>query len=89
MSSNQATVYVKSGCPWCIDALTFLKKSNVVVDVVDVLQDRDAFAKMKKISGQALTPTWEYEDEVIADFDISEFQEALMENPKSQALFTK
>jgi hypothetical protein len=44
-----------------------------------VLEDPEAMARMREISGQSLTPTMEVDGKVLADFDtgqLSEFLEA-------------
>ena len=42
---------------------------------VDVLSDAVAFARMREISGQSLTPTLEMEDgDVLADFDVGQLE---------------
>jgi glutaredoxin len=71
-------VYVKPGCFWCSDALAWLRSQKIDHTVVDVFQDRDAFARMKEISGQTKAPTLEMPDgEVLADFDVSQLERFL------------
>ena len=74
-------LYIKPGCPWCTDAMGFLKRYNVSVDVKDVLSDREAMQRMREISGQTRTPTLEYKDFVCADFDTRELMTALDRKP--------
>lgn len=63
-------LYIKPGCPWCIDAVTWMKKRQLKFRTFDVLSDAAAYAHMRKISGQSLTPTLEMPDgSVLADFD--------------------
>ncbi len=63
-------LYVKSGCPWCIDAVGYLNERGYRYQEVDVSRDRAAFAKMQEVSGQTRAPTLQIgEDLVLADFD--------------------
>ena len=63
-------LYIKPWCPWCIEAVDWLKQRGVEFRSVDVLADAGAFEHMRKISSQSLTPTLEMPDgSVLADFD--------------------
>lgn len=81
MSKPRIFLYVKTGCPWCQEAETFLQKHDFPYDKVDVRQDAAAFAKMKEISGQSSAPTMEFGDEreVLADFGAAELEVFLRE----------
>jgi len=74
-------LYVKTGCPWCTKALAFFAEKNFRPVVKDVLRDGEAMARMQQISGQTKTPTLEYGDFVVADFDTDEFMTALAKRP--------
>jgi len=78
---SKPILYVKTGCPWCSDALAYFEKEKLELDVRDVLQDDEARKRMQKISGQSLTPTFEYGDFIVADFDIGEFKTAVDKHP--------
>lgn len=72
------TLYVKTGCPWCSAAVAWLEAHGVAFDLVDVLRDPAAFARMREISGQSLAPTLETEDgRVLADFETAQLEEFL------------
>lgn len=77
-------LYIKSGCPWCREALQFFDDHGIAVEVKDVTEDDDAMQNMVSISGQTKTPTFELEDFVVADFDVDEFRAELDENPEVQ-----
>ncbi len=62
-------LYVKSWCPWCIEAIAYLDERGLSYDVRDVLEDATAYARMREISRQSLTPTLEVGGKVLADFD--------------------
>ena len=71
-------VYVKPGCFWCSDALSWLQARGIEHTAVDVFADRAAFDRMKEISGQTKAPTLEMPDgKVLADFDVAELERFL------------
>jgi glutaredoxin 3 len=66
-------LYIKRGCPWCIDAETWLRRQGIDYTAVDVLTDANAFAAMRKISGQTKAPVLVTEaGGVLADFGSEE-----------------
>jgi len=67
-------VYVKGGCPWCVEALEYLDRQGFEYEVRDVLADPESFARMRGISGQSLAPTLEFGDKVLADFDTGQLE---------------
>ena len=73
------TVYIKSHCSWCVEALAWLDQHGYRYEIREVLEDPEAMTRMREISGQSLTPTMEVDGKVLADFDtgqLSEFLEA-------------
>lgn len=75
------TVYIKPWCPWCVQAVNWLKAKNYRFTPVDVLTDAPAYQRMRQISGQSLTPTLETEDgKVLADFDVGQLEKFLREH---------
>ena len=72
---NYMVLYIKPWCPWCIAAVEWMEKRGMAFQKVDVLSDAVAFARMREISGQSLTPTLEMEDgDVLADFDVGQLE---------------
>ncbi len=78
---SRPVLYIKSGCPWCAEALDYFEREKLALDVRNVLSDEDARKRMQEISGQSLTPTFEYGDFVVADFSVDEFRAALDKRP--------
>ena len=74
------TLFVKTGCPWCVEAEEVLQRQGISYDRVDVLRDKKAFQYMKEISGQSKAPTLEWDDKILADFGAEELVEFLQEN---------
>ncbi|MDP4610837.1 MAG: glutaredoxin family protein [Opitutales bacterium] len=79
---NTPILYIKSGCPWCREALSFFNSQGVDIDIRDVLESPKDMDAMVALSGQTKTPTFEYEDFVVADFAIDEFLAELDEFPE-------
>jgi len=78
VESASVNLYIKPWCPWCIEAVDWMKKRGIDFRTVDVLADAGAFAHMRKISSQSLTPTLEMPDgAVLADFDTRQLERFL------------
>lgn len=74
-------MYIKPGCPWCIAAEKFFKSKGVSLEIKDVISNVAARTRMQKISNQTKTPTLEYGDFMVADFDTDEFMAAVNKRP--------
>lgn len=73
MSSNDSPVlYVKEGCPWCIDAERFLGEKGIAFERREVRSNRAYMEEMQALSGQSLTPTMKIGDALLADFGVDE-----------------
>lgn len=79
---NTPILYIKSGCPWCREALSFFNSQGVDIDVRDVLESPKDMDAMVAVSGQTKAPTFEYEDFMVADFSVDEFLAELNEFPE-------
>jgi glutaredoxin len=75
-------LYIKKGCPWCIEALAFFSRHGIELEVRDVNADEAARRRMVEISGQTRTPTLEFGDLVVADFSVDEFLAKLDQAPE-------
>ncbi|MFP4069054.1 MAG: glutaredoxin family protein [Opitutales bacterium] len=75
-------LYVKPDCPWCREAISFFNQQGVELDIRDVSINAKFMDAMVQLSGQTKTPTFEYEDFVVADFDVDEFLSELEEFPE-------
>ena len=62
--------------------MSFFSQHGVEVDVRDVLASTANMQRMVEISGQSLTPTFEYEEFVVADFDVNEFIDEVEQVPE-------
>jgi glutaredoxin 3 len=78
-------LYIKSGCSWCREARSFFSEQGIKVNVRDVYESASAYQQMIAVSDQTMTPTFEYGDFVVSDFDVEEFVEKLDLRPDVQA----
>ena len=83
MSRNTKPIlYIKSGCPWCREALSFLNEHGVDITIRDVSASAKDMDAMVAVTGQTKAPSFEYEDFVVADFSVDEFLAELDEFPE-------
>ena len=75
-------LYIKPGCPWCRSARSYFEQHGVEVDIRDVTVNGKDMDRMVEISGQTLTPTFEYGEFIVADFSVDEFKQDLEEFPE-------
>lgn len=68
-------VYIKPGCPWCVEAIAWLKQEGYSFEEVNVMTDPSAFEEMIQVSGQSLAPTLTTEEGlVLPDFGVPELE---------------
>ncbi|MGZ5568058.1 MAG: glutaredoxin family protein, partial [Limisphaerales bacterium] len=59
----------KPWCGWCQEAEAWLDDRNIVYELLDVTDNREARQEMLQLSGQTLAPVIEVDGEILADFD--------------------
>jgi glutaredoxin len=79
---SKPKLFVKEGCPWCVDALAYFESKSLTFEVIDVRKDPSKMSELLEVSGQSKTPTLQNGDFVVADFDIGEFEDAMSKNPE-------
>ena len=79
--SHKPILYIKPGCPWCREAMAFFSQHGVELDVRDVNASPASMHRMIEVSGQALTPTLEFGDFIVADFSVNELLDELEQVP--------
>ncbi|MDA7598006.1 glutaredoxin [bacterium] len=82
-SPDILNVYVKPGCPWCINVVQFLKEEEYEFKEIDVLANDEKFAEMEEISGQTFAPTLRVgtnNEKILADFGVDELKAFLAEH---------
>ena len=73
-------VYIKPGCPWCVDVVAWLKKEGYTFRTLDVVADSALYEEMRRLSGQSSAPTMTYGDLMLADFGVEELEEFVEAN---------
>jgi glutaredoxin len=74
-------LYVKTWCPWCVDAIAWLTQRGYKFEQIDVLASDAAYKRMITISGQRLTPTLELDNgAVLPDFDTRQLEKFLADH---------
>mgnify|MGYP006195003085 FL=1 len=81
---SKPTLYVKQGCPWCVEALAYFNAKDIDLEIVDVRTEPDRMKELVEVSGQSMTPTFKHGDFLVADFDVDEFEAALNKNPQAK-----
>jgi len=69
---NERILYLKTGCPWCVEVERYLERKGIEVRKVIVSGNREAMNEMTQISGQSKAPTLNWEGEILADFGVEE-----------------
>ncbi|MEZ7842907.1 MAG: glutaredoxin domain-containing protein [Opitutales bacterium] len=82
---NIPILYIKSGCPWCTEALSYFSTNNIRLETREVRSNKAFMEQMVKHSSQTKTPTFVHGEFVVADFDIGEFKAALNQAPAVKA----
>ena len=67
-------LYVKPGCPWCVQALEFFAEHGVKLDVRDVVADMHQMRQLVALTSQSKCPSFRYGDFIVADFSVEEFK---------------
>ena len=78
MAETLPILYVKAGCPWCEEVVDFLGDNGVSHREKNVTTDADAFAEMRRISGQSKAPVLDWHGTILADFGVEELKPFLL-----------
>lgn len=79
MPKELPVLYVKSGCPWCHEAVRFLDDHGVGYRLKEVTADPAAYSEMERKSGQTKAPTLDWNGKILADFGTEELVPFLRE----------
>lgn len=63
-------VYIKTGCPWCVAVVDFLREKGVTFEEREVRDNKAHFDEMVLKSGQTKAPTLDLDGEILADTDV-------------------
>jgi glutaredoxin len=72
-------IYTKTGCPWCEEALVFLRDNHITFEEREVRSHSEYFDELVKKSGQDKTPTFDIDGEILADSDADQIKKYLTE----------
>lgn len=64
----QATIYTKTGCPYCAAALEDLKAKGTDYEEINVTKDRERLSEMVKVSGGRKVPVIVMDDKITVGF---------------------
>jgi len=65
-------LFIKRGCPWCVEAMAWLDARGIRYEVLDVNQDAAARAEMHRLTGQSKAPSIDVDGQILADFGADE-----------------
>ena len=65
-------LYIKPGCPWCVEVIDYLRREGIRFETLNVSGDPEAMREMVELSGQTKAPTMDWDGEVLADFGVEE-----------------
>lgn len=72
MKPQHVRLFIKPGCPWCMEAIGALRARGVDYEVNDVVADPVAMMEMQRLTGQTLAPCIEVDGCILADFGADE-----------------
>ena len=77
MDQSTPILYVKTGCPYCDEAVEYLDEHGIDYKQKEVLSDARAFEEMKSKSGQTKAPTLDWNGKILADFGVEDLPKFL------------
>jgi glutaredoxin len=72
-------IYTKTGCPWCIDALTYLNEKQIAYEEREVRSNPEFMKELEEKSGQSKAPTLDLDGQILADTDANAIEIFLKE----------
>ena len=79
MSDKLPILYVKTGCPWCIEVAAFLSDNGIGFREKNVSQDQVAATEMENKSRQTKAPVLDWRGAILADFGVLELKPFLQQ----------
>jgi glutaredoxin 3 len=74
MTENLPILYIKTGCPWCIEVVGFLREHGIGYREKNVSTDPAALQEMQQKSKQSKAPTLDWHGKILADFGVDELK---------------
>ncbi|MEM6822580.1 MAG: glutaredoxin family protein [Verrucomicrobiota bacterium] len=72
MDSTTPRLFIKTGCPWCEEAIAVLDNYSIPYESIVVTGDSSAMETMVQLSGQTKAPTMDWDGDILADFGADE-----------------
>ena len=72
MAETLPILYIKTGCPWCIQVVEFLNNNGIGYREKNVSKDAAAFEEMFSLSRQSKAPVLDWHGKILADFGVDE-----------------
>lgn len=79
MSATLPILYIKTGCPWCVEVVDFLGDNGVSYREKNVSDDPAAFEEMRRVSKQTKAPVLDWHGTILADFGVDELKPFLLQ----------
>ncbi len=74
MTPKTIRLFVKSGCPWCDEAMEWLDQRGIRYELLDVLRNVAARQEMLDLTGQTKAPSIDVDGHILADFGADELE---------------
>jgi len=74
MTPKTIRLFVKSGCPWCDEAMEWLDQRGIRYELLDVLRNATARQEMLDLTGQTKAPSIDVDGHILADFGADELE---------------
>lgn len=74
MTPKTIRLFVKSGCPWCDEAMEWLDQRGIRYERLDVLRNAAARQEMLDLTGQTKAPSIDVDGHILADFGADELE---------------
>lgn len=71
---NKLIIYTKTGCPWCIGVLTYLREAGINFEERNVTENKIYLDEMIAKSDQSKAPTLDIDGEIFADVGREEIE---------------
>ncbi len=70
-------IYTKTGCPWCLEVLDYLKNQNLSFEERNMTENPEFTEECQKKSGQTKAPTFDIDGKILADSDVDQLKNFL------------
>lgn len=75
MKPQRVRLFIKPWCPWCDEAIDWLRERGITFEELDVTNDAEARREMHELTGQTYAPSIEVDGRILADFGADKLEE--------------